>query len=157
MKGSISKKNALLRILLNKIFLSSVGANRRPPLMAADKVFPESKILEAHFPAIHQEITTLINKRELTRYKDIDPVRAAEVSENWKLYYACFMWEENERARTDCPTLLELIREMPNIINATVAVLKPRVTLAAHEGPYAGILRYHLGIKVPEKNRLMSG
>ncbi|ELM1620866.1 aspartyl/asparaginyl beta-hydroxylase domain-containing protein [Salmonella enterica] len=150
MKGSISKNNAFLRNLLNKIFLSSVGGARRPPLLAANEVFPESRVLEAHFTEIHQEITTLINKRQLTRYKDIDPVRAAEVSENWKLYYAWFMWEENERARTDCPTLLDLVKKMPNVINATVAVLEPKVTLAAHEGPYAGILRYHIGIEVPE-------
>ncbi|MDE9437869.1 aspartyl/asparaginyl beta-hydroxylase domain-containing protein [Xenorhabdus bovienii] len=152
MKGSVSKNSALLRGLLNKLFLSSVGGNQRPPLLVANEVFPESKILESHFPEIHKEITSLINKRELTRYKDIDPVRAAEVSENWKLYYALFMWEENERARTDCPTLLKLIKNMPNVINATVAVLEPRVKLAAHEGPYAGILRYHIGIEVPEKN-----
>jgi aspartyl/asparaginyl beta-hydroxylase (cupin superfamily) len=152
MKGSISKDNALLRNLLNKLFLFSVGGNQRPPLLAANEVFPESKMLESHFSEIHREITSLINKRELTRYKDIDPERAAEVSENWKLYYAWFMWEENKRARTDCPTLLRLIKDMPNVINATVAVLEPRVTLAAHEGPYAGILRYHIGIEVPEKN-----
>ncbi|WMY75968.1 aspartyl/asparaginyl beta-hydroxylase domain-containing protein [Buttiauxella selenatireducens] len=151
MKGSVSKNNAFLRKFLNKIFLSSVGGNQRPPLLAPNKVFPESKILESHFIEIHEEITFLINKRELTRYKDIDPVRAAEVSENWKLYYALFMWEENDRARTDCPTLLRLIKDMPNVINATIAVLEPGVTLAAHEGPYAGILRYHIGIEVPEK------
>ncbi|WP_118988035.1 aspartyl/asparaginyl beta-hydroxylase domain-containing protein [Photorhabdus sp. CRCIA-P01] len=151
MKGSISKNNAFLRNLLNRIFLLSVGGGRRPPLLVANEVFPESQILESNFPVIHQEITSLINKRELTRYKDIDPVRAAEVSENWKLYYAWFMWEENERAHIDCPTLIQLIRQMPNVINATIAVLEPCVTLAAHEGPYAGILRYHIGIKVPEK------
>lgn len=151
MKGSISKNNAFLRKFLNKLFLSSVGGNQRPPLLVASEVFPESKILESNFTKIHEEITSLINKRELTRYKDIDPVRAAEVSENWKLYYALFMWEENERARNDCPTLLRLIKGMPNVINATVAVLEPGVTLAAHEGPYAGILRYHIGIEVPEK------
>lgn len=152
MKGSISKNNAFLRNLLNKLFISSVGGNTRPALLPANEIFPESKILEMHFPAIRKEITDLIDKRELTRYKDIDPIRAAEVSENWKLYYVWFMWEENELARVDCPTLLNIIRKMPNVINATVAVLEPRVTLAAHEGPYAGILRYHIGIKIPEKN-----
>lgn len=151
MKGSISKNNAFMRDLLNKLFLSSVGGNRRPPLLVSREVFPESQRLEENFPAIHQEISELIKKRDLTRYKDIDPVRAAEVSENWKLYYAWFMWEENELAKVDCPTLLNLIKQMPNVINATVAVLEPRVTLAAHEGPYAGILRYHIGIKVPEE------
>ncbi|EIE7938703.1 aspartyl/asparaginyl beta-hydroxylase domain-containing protein [Salmonella enterica] len=151
MKGSISKNNAFIRDLLNKLFLSSVGGNRRPPLLVSREVFPESQRLEENFPAIHQEISELIKKRDLTRYKDIDPVRAAEVSENWKLYYAWFMWEENELAKVDCPTLLNLIKQMPNVINATVAVLEPRVTLAAHEGPYAGILRYHIGIKVPEE------
>jgi aspartate beta-hydroxylase/beta-hydroxylase len=30
--------------------------------------------------------------------------------------------------------------------------LDPGVCLAAHQGPYAGILRYHLGITIPKNN-----
>lgn len=152
MKGSISKNNVFLRRLLNKFFLYSVGGDKRPPFLSVSKVFPESRILEDSFLVIRKEITDLVDKQSFTKYKDIDPVRAAEVSENWKLYYIWFMWEENKRARIDCPTLLELIKKMPNAINATIAILEPGVTLAAHEGPYAGILRYHLGIEVPEKS-----
>lgn len=150
MKGSISKNNYISRTILNKIFLFTVGGEKRPPLISPNGIFPGSKVIEDNFKEISSEIKSLVQNRNLTQYKDIDPIRASEVSERWKLYYAWFMWEENERAKFDCPTLIKIIRKMPNVLNATVAVLEPGVKLAAHKGPYAGLLRYHIGIQVPK-------
>lgn len=152
MKGSISKNNFITRGILNKIFLFSVGGEKRPPLLHASEIFPESKVIEDNFESISLEIKNLVNSRSLTEYKDIDPIRALEVSENWKLYYAWFMWKENDRAKLDCPNLIKVIEKLPNVLNATIAVLDPGVKLSAHKGPYAGLLRYHLGIKIPVNN-----
>ncbi|WP_100551355.1 aspartyl/asparaginyl beta-hydroxylase domain-containing protein [Caedibacter taeniospiralis] len=152
MKGSISKNSAFFRSLLNALFLTYAGWDRRPPFLDSKKVFPDSKILEDHFDEIKEEIDQLVSTRNLTAYKDIDPIRAKEVSENWKLYYVSFMWQINPHAQKDCPKLLELIKGMPDPINVTIAVLEPGVCLAAHQGPYAGILRYHLGITIPKNN-----
>ncbi|HMT02147.1 MAG TPA: aspartyl/asparaginyl beta-hydroxylase domain-containing protein [Burkholderiales bacterium] len=152
MKGSISKNHAFFRKILNTLFLTYAGWNKRPPLLDSKKIFPESQILEENFLEIKEEIDNLVFRRNLTAYKDIDPIRAKEVSENWKLYYVSFMWKENQQANKDCPKLLQLIKQMPSLINVTIAVLEPGVGLAAHKGPYAGILRYHLGITVPKNN-----
>jgi aspartate beta-hydroxylase/beta-hydroxylase len=152
MKGSISHNSAFLRGLLNRLFIAAAGGSRRPPLMRTEDVFPEGLEFQRRFEEVRGEIERLLEKRSLRRYQDIDPARAAEVSADWKLYYAYFLWEENANARTELPVTLSIVKSIPHAMNATVAVLEPGVSLAAHAGPYAGVLRYHLGIRVPRKN-----
>src|SRR5205085_2516990 len=103
MKGSISKNSTFFRTILNALFLTYAGWNRRPAFLEPKTVFPEYKILEDHFDEIKEEIDKLVLTRHLTAYKDIDPIRAKEVSENWKLYYVSFMWQINPHAEKDCP------------------------------------------------------
>lgn len=152
MQGSISHNSLHFRRLLNWFFISFASGSRRPPIMQTRDVFPQGLAFERRFDEVRREIDLLLEKRKLTRYQDIDPARAAEVSRDWRLYYAYFLWEENESARVDLPVTLEIVKSIPHAINATIAVLEPGVELAAHEGPYAGVLRYHLGVRVPAKN-----
>lgn len=150
LKGSISHNSALVRGLLNRLFIAVAGGRRRPPLMRTEDVFPEGLEFQRRFAEVQGEIEALLARRTLRRYQDIDPARAAEVSADWKLYYAYFLWEENANARSELPVTLSIVKNIPHAINATIAVLEPGVSLAAHEGPYAGVLRYHLGIRVPK-------
>ncbi|MBA3772242.1 MAG: aspartyl/asparaginyl beta-hydroxylase domain-containing protein [Ramlibacter sp.] len=152
MQGSISHNSLYFRRFLNWFFISFAGGRNRPPIMQTRDVFPQGLAFERRFDEVQREIDLLLQKRKLTRYQDIDPARAAEVSQDWRLYYAYFLWKENESARADLPVTLEIVKNIPHAINVTVAVLEPGVELAAHEGPYAGVLRYHLGIRVPKEN-----
>lgn len=115
-------------------------------------VLPFCKTLDDNFELIQSEIFALLQKRSLTRYEDIDKKRADEVSKDWKLFYIKLLNEYNDIGKSLCPNIYNLTKEHDNILSITVAVLDPRVCLAAHEGPYAGILRYHLGIEVPQVN-----
>lgn len=94
----------------------------------------------------------VLTKRDLTRYQEADPKRSAEVSHDWKLYYIYFLGQTNAQAERDFPTVLKIARKIPHVINATIALLDPGVELAAHSGPYAGMLRYHLGLRIPKNN-----
>ncbi|MBA2652353.1 MAG: aspartyl/asparaginyl beta-hydroxylase domain-containing protein [Tatlockia sp.] len=152
MKGSISHNSATLRKLINWMFIKSCGGNNRPPILATKDIFQEGLEFEERFDQIRIEIDRLLAKRTLTSYKEIDPLRAAEVSENWKLYYILMLGKANKQAEIDCPTILNIAKRLPNVRNATIALLEPGVELAAHSGPYAGILRYHLGILIPKIN-----
>ncbi len=152
MKGSVSHNSAFMRGLLNRLFIAAAGGSRRKPLMRTADIFPEGLEFDRRFEEIRAEIEQLLQKRSLKRYQDIDPLRAAEVSADWRLYYAYFLWEENRSAQADMPVTLAIAKAIPHVINVTVAVLEPGVSLAAHAGPYAGVLRYHLGIRVPREN-----
>jgi ornithine lipid ester-linked acyl 2-hydroxylase len=149
MKGSVSVNNPRIRAVTNWIFLRAAGGANRPRIMSPEEFFPEVRALEEKLPAVKAEVEELFVSRKIPRYGTFDPVRAAQVSQDWKLYYAFMFGESNELAKTECPTLLEFAQSTPNVVNAFISILEPGVPLPPHRDPYAGVLRYHLAIRVP--------
>ncbi|WIM99834.1 aspartyl/asparaginyl beta-hydroxylase domain-containing protein [Actinoplanes oblitus] len=149
MKGSVSVNHPRIRAATNWIFLRAAGGAKRPRIMAPQQYFPEVRALEEKFPALQAEVESLLARREIPRYGAFDPVRAAQVSEDWKLFYALMFGQPNELARAECPTLLEFAESTPTVVNAFISILEPGVPLPPHRDPYAGVLRYHLAIRVP--------
>lgn len=152
MKGSLSINQPGVRNALNSYFLKRSGGRNRFRIMSPHVLFPESRKLDHQFDQIKAEVTKLIESRDVRPYGDIDPLRAAEVSTDWRLYYAYMLGETNPHAYRDCPLFVDFAERTPRVVNAIIAILEPGVTLKAHEGPYAGILRYHLPLTVPENN-----
>lgn len=138
--------------MVNRIFLHEAGGENRPRILAPEDVFPAARRLEESYPVLRAEIETLMERRTIPTYDHFDPVRAAQVSEKWRLYYAYMFGRSNEVARIDLPCLLAFAESTPNVVNAFVSILDAGVTLPAHKDPYAGVLRYHLGIRVPVDN-----
>lgn len=151
MKGSPSVNQPRIRAVTNWIFLRAAGFDR-PRVILPEKVFPAARELEERFPALRAEIDALLEKRTIPAYGAFDPVRAAQVSEEWKLYYAYMYGQSNELARDEVPTLLSFAQSRPEVVNAFVSILDPGVELPPHKDPYAGVLRYHLGVRVPRVN-----
>ncbi|MCO6750362.1 aspartyl/asparaginyl beta-hydroxylase domain-containing protein [Streptomyces sp. IpFD-1.1] len=151
MKGSPSVNQPRIRAVTNWIFLRAAGPDR-PRVILPEKVFPAARELEERFPALRAEIDALLEKRTIPAYGAFDPVRAAQVSEEWKLYYAYMYGQSNELARDEVPTLLSFAQSRPEVVNAFVSILDPGVELPPHKDPYAGVLRYHLGVRVPREN-----
>ena len=54
--------------------------------------------------------------------------------------------EENQHL---CPQTCELLSTIPNLFHAVFSILEPGKAVPAHNGPYLGYLRYHLGLIVP--------
>jgi aspartyl/asparaginyl beta-hydroxylase (cupin superfamily) len=150
-KGSPSVNQPRIRAVTNWIFLRAAGPDR-PRVILPEKVFPAARELEERFPALRAEIDALLEKRTIPAYGAFDPVRAAQVSEEWKLYYAYMYGQSNELARDEVPTLLSFAQSRPEVVNAFVSILDPGVELPPHKDPYAGVLRYHLGVRVPRVN-----
>jgi beta-hydroxylase len=51
-----------------------------------------------------------------------------------------------------CPRTVELVESIPGINAAMFALLPPRTKLGAHRDPFAGSLRYHLGLVTPNSD-----
>ncbi|MFB7123047.1 aspartyl/asparaginyl beta-hydroxylase domain-containing protein [Kitasatospora sp. NPDC056273] len=152
MKGSPSVNHPRFRAVTNWIFLRGAGGEGRPRIIPPRTVFPEVRALEAVYPAVRAEVDALLSRTSIPTYGNFDPVRAAQVSEDWRLYYAYMYGRPNELARKDCPALLDFAMSTPNVVNAFISILDPGVGLPAHRDPYAGVLRYHLGLRIPKDN-----
>jgi beta-hydroxylase len=67
----------------------------------------------------------------------------------WKRFYLKWYNNFHPSAVEYCPKTIELLKSMPNIKAAMFVVLPAGSYLPVHRDPYAGSLRYHLGLITP--------
>ncbi|EDY87199.1 peptide-aspartate beta-dioxygenase [gamma proteobacterium HTCC5015] len=67
----------------------------------------------------------------------------------WKRFYLKWYGEPLASARELCPTTVDLIEQVPSINAAMFTLLPPGAKLPQHRDPFAGSLRYHLGLMTP--------
>jgi aspartate beta-hydroxylase/beta-hydroxylase len=76
----------------------------------------------------------------------VDPDR------DWKIYPLNIMGVKPNAFCARCPKTSKLLDGIPGLFEAFFSILEGHKSIPAHEGPYRGYLRYHLGLVVPEKN-----
>jgi len=67
----------------------------------------------------------------------------------WGRFYLKWYDDFLPSALEHCPKTVELIKQMPDINAAMFASLPPGAKLVPHRDPFAGSLRYHLGLMTP--------
>jgi beta-hydroxylase len=67
----------------------------------------------------------------------------------WTRFYLCWYGETPASARQSCPVTTAILEEAPSIKGAMFAFLPPRAILGRHRDPFAGSLRFHLGLDTP--------
>jgi beta-hydroxylase len=71
----------------------------------------------------------------------------------WKRFYLKWYDDAHPSAATLCPKTTALLRAIPSVKAAMFAELPPGASLRKHRDPYAGSLRYHLGLLTPGDDR----
>jgi beta-hydroxylase len=69
--------------------------------------------------------------------------------QRWKVYVLSVYGRFIERQAARCPHTTALLRGIPGLRNAMFSILAPGKAIPEHRGIYAGLLRYHLALKVP--------
>jgi beta-hydroxylase len=110
--------------------------------------------LEASWPVIREELERLRDRFELPSLIDVIPGERAVTDERWRIFFFKYAGRAIERNGALCPRTAALIETIPGISSASFSVLEPGVRIAAHHGIFAGVLRYHLALIVPEKAEL---
>jgi beta-hydroxylase len=67
----------------------------------------------------------------------------------WKRFYLKWYGEPPPSAQTLCPRSVALLARVPRVKGAMFALLPPGGRLGRHRDPFAGSLRYHLGLSTP--------
>jgi len=73
----------------------------------------------------------------------------------WKRFYLKWYDASHPSAERLCPKTYELLRGIPSVKAAMFAELPPGAKLNPHRDPFAGSLRYHLGLATPNDDRCM--
>lgn len=69
----------------------------------------------------------------------------------WHRFYIKWYADIDPEARTACPLTASLVESSPEVQLAMFSILEPGAMIKPHYGPYAGCLRYHLGLDVPNE------
>jgi beta-hydroxylase len=112
--------------------------------------FPDLAPLQAHWQEIRAEALSLNEAgriRSATGYNDLG--FNSFFRSGWKRFYLKWYGEDLASARATCPRTVELLAQIPSIKGAMFASLPPEGKLVRHRDPYAGSLRYHLGLFTP--------
>ncbi len=114
--------------------------------------FPWTRRLEEGWPRIRAELDRVLEDREdLPNFQDISVDQATITNDdNWKTFFLYGYGFKSEANCARCPETAALCAEIPGMKTAFFSILSPHKHIERHRGPYKGVLRYHLGLRIPE-------
>jgi beta-hydroxylase len=115
--------------------------------------FPWVEHIEQNWQTIREEAERLLEDRDdLANFQDIskDQIEITD-DDRWKTFFLYGYGFEAKLGVEMCPRTAALMREIPGMTTAMFSILSPRKHILDHRGPYKGVLRYHLGLIVPQK------
>jgi aspartyl/asparaginyl beta-hydroxylase (cupin superfamily) len=114
--------------------------------------FPWTRKLEAGWPEIRAELDRVLEDRDhLPNFQDISVDQASITNDDkWKTYFLYGYGFKSQANCDRCPATARLCQEIPGMKTAFFSILSPHKHIEAHRGPYKGVLRYHLGLRIPE-------
>ena len=109
---------------------------------------PELAPLQQHWRTIRAEAEGLLRLRQRMQ-ASADPNIDAFLRRGWKQFYLKWYDAVHASARQLCPQTFALLQSIPAIKVATFAELPAGGTISPHRDPFAGWVRYHLGLSTP--------
>jgi beta-hydroxylase len=124
------------------------GVENKPYIKTS--TFKELNVIREHWQTIRDE-AILLEREELIKgsnqYNDVG--FNSFFRRGWKRFYLKWYDDFHPSAKKYCPRTIELLQQAPSIKAAMFAVLPAGSELLMHRDPYAGSLRYHLGLITP--------
>ena len=135
------------------VFLYAFSAIPNRPYTPVD-TFPELDKLRANAAAIREEgLALMAHARMKSPDQKDDAGFNSFAKSGWKRFYLKWYGDAHPSAQRLCPRTTALLREIPGVSAAMFATLPPGAVLNPHKDPYAGSLRYHLGLVTPNDDR----
>jgi len=117
------------------------------------KLFPELKPLSDNWQILREEALQLFDEghiRAAAKYNDLG--FNSFFRRGWKRFYVKWYDEPLDSAKALCPKTVALVQSIPSVNAAMFALLPPGGDLGKHRDPFAGSLRYHLGLSTPNSD-----
>jgi aspartyl/asparaginyl beta-hydroxylase (cupin superfamily) len=108
--------------------------------------------LESNWMAMRRELDELFKEREsIPSFQDLsrDQMFLTD-GDDWKTFFFYTYGHRAERNCKRCPQTAQLLQCIPGMTTAMFSILAPGKHIPEHRGVYKGVLRYHLGLAIPE-------
>jgi aspartyl/asparaginyl beta-hydroxylase (cupin superfamily) len=153
--AAMDRPGTFARLLLATVaFAERLNARQarlgNPPVY--DNVqFPWVERLEREWRTIRSDLDrVLARKNDLPNIQDITPdARAITTDDGWKTFIFLAYGVKSPPNIALCPETWRVLRTIPGLKTAMFSIFEPGKRLPPHRGPYNGVLRLHLGLKVP--------
>jgi beta-hydroxylase len=115
--------------------------------------FPELDVLKDNWETIRDEAMRLFDEGYIrAAEKNNDAGFGSFFKKGWKRFYLKWYDKALPSAEALCPRTVELVNSIPNVKGAMFALLPGDSHLNPHRDPFAGSLRYHLGLSTPNSD-----
>lgn len=121
--------------------------HHKDPSVFDPKDFPWSRDFRFNWKTIRDELNEYCKTHEIPAYKDIDKGLSAD-ADGWKALFLRMFGNDTD-IMSKFPKTKALIDSCP-CTTAYFSMLEPGTHIPPHVGIYNGVLRYHLGLKVPK-------
>jgi aspartyl/asparaginyl beta-hydroxylase (cupin superfamily) len=114
--------------------------------------FPWVRRVEARWPAIRKELDDVLRDQEhLPNFQDIstDQYQLTQ-DDRWKTFFFYGYGFDVDEHLDRCPETAKALAEIPGMTTAMFSIFAPHKRIPAHGGPYKGVLRLHLALRVPQ-------
>ncbi|OUS23771.1 peptide-aspartate beta-dioxygenase [Gammaproteobacteria bacterium 45_16_T64] len=144
--------------IFNPFFDLWVGGKNRPIFFDVDQSFPSLRSLDDHVDTIKEELMGVLQSpTTIPKYHELDkfqyPISGEiDADKDWKVFLLYALGQRPDANRKRCPKTVALLDDIPHVFQAFFSILEAGKSIPAHEGPYRGYLRYHLGVDVPKDN-----
>ncbi len=123
------------------------------PFLSAN-LFPELAPLSENWQIIRDEAINLKDHQHIqAAQKNNDAGFNSFFKSGWKRFYLKWYDASHPSAPTLCPKTVALLQSIPSVKAAMFAELPSGATLNPHRDPYAGSVRYHLGLVTPNDDK----
>ena len=126
------------------------------PLLT-EQEFPELAPLSANWQMMRDEALKLHDEGYIRAALNNNDIGFNSFfKRGWKRFYLKWYDQPLPSAQALCPRTVALLNEHPAVKGAMFALLDPRSHLNPHRDPFAGSLRYHLGLVTPNSDSASS-
>ena len=115
--------------------------------------FPWAAAVESSWRDILAELDGLLTRPEtIPAFQEVSPDQARLTQgTDWKTFFLYAYGRTLEENCARCPRTVEILARIPGMTTAMFSILAPGKHIPQHRGPYKGVLRYHLGLVIPDQ------
>jgi ornithine lipid ester-linked acyl 2-hydroxylase len=131
--------------------VAKMSINGDPPIYDG-ATFPWAAEVESDWRKIRAELDHVLKYRDQIPcfHEIIKEVSSITTDQNWKTFFLAGIGMDCRENAKRCPETIKLLAKIPGMKTAFFSILSPHKHIPAHRGAYNGILRFHLGLLVPE-------